>query len=240
MKAIENPLHRLNIGVDGCRAGWVACWRASETLKFQVFRAFEEIIGHFTDAIIAVDMPIGLPDTIGQGGRGPEALARQKLKGKSSSVFSMISRRAVIANADYAQTCRLAREDSTPARGISKQGFNILPKVRELDELLRANTKLLNNVFETHPELALAILTGAPVLEQKTKKDGQEKRIQIIKSFGLPIPGPLPRLSGAKPDDLIDAAICLLVAERIAKNIAQSFPAEPTLDRFGIPIAMWV
>ena len=227
------------IGVDGCKNGWVVCCHRENALQFQVFSSFEMIINHFPNAIIAVDMPIGLPDQIGIGGRGPEALARKVLKGKSSSIFSMISRRSVMADADYSETCRLARQDSTPPRGISKQGFNILPKVRELDQVLSANIELSKNIFETHPELALAILTGTPVMERKTTKDGQKKRIEIVNSFGLPMVEPLPRLSGAKPDDLIDAAICLLVAERISNGKASSFPAQPALDSQGIPIAMW-
>jgi pyridoxine kinase len=228
-----------HIGVDGCKAGWVACWRDVSTLKFGVFKTFIEITSQFPNAIIAVDMPIGLPDKIGEGGRGPEGLARKMLKGKSSSVFSMISRAAIVADTDYVETCRLARQNSTPPKGISQQGFNILPKVRELDQILRADNSLLEYVFESHPELALAVLTGAPVLEKKTQKGGQMKRIEILKTLGLPIVEHLPRLPGAKLDDLIDAAICLLVAERIASGQAQSFPSQPALDSFNIPIAIW-
>jgi threonine dehydratase len=227
------------IGVDGCKGGWVACWRGKTALEFEVFEGFDQIVRHFPRSTIAVDMPIGLPDAVGAGGRGPESLARKMLKGKSSSVFSMIARAAIDANANYAETCRLARLASTPPRGISKQGFNILPKVRELDQVLRADNGLLETVFETHPELALACLSGAPVLEKKTKKDGLIKRIEILKGLGLPIVDPLPRLSGAKPDDMIDAAVCLLVATRIAGGQAISFPAQPTLDSHGIPIAIW-
>ncbi len=227
------------VGVDGCKGGWVACWREERVLKFEVYTTFEKIVYHFPSAIIAVDMPIGLPDKIGAGGRGPEALARKILKRKSSSVFSMISRAAIEADVDYFETCRLARLDSTPPRGISKQGFNILPKVREVDRVVRTNASLMENTFETHPELALTIITGMPVLEKKTKKDGQMKRLAILTAFGLPIIGPLPHLSGAKLDDLIDSAICLLVAERIANGQATSFPAQPALDSLGVPIAIW-
>jgi pyridoxine kinase len=238
-QSIPKNFDAKHIGVDGCKGGWVACWREKGTLNFEVFKSFFEITRQFPTAIIAVDMPIGLPDKIGEGGRGPEAQARKMLKGKSSSVFSMISRAAILADTDYVETCRLARQDSTPPRGISQQGFNILPKVRELDQVLRADSGLLETVFETHPELALAVLTKAPVLESKTKKDGQMKRIEILKTLGLPIEKQLPRLTGAKLDDMLDAAICLIVAERIANGQAQSFPSQPALDSHGIPIAIW-
>jgi predicted RNase H-like nuclease len=47
------------------------------------------------DAVIAVDMPIGLPDFTARGGRGPETLVRPLLGERQSSVFSIPSRAAV-------------------------------------------------------------------------------------------------------------------------------------------------
>ena len=59
-------------GVDGCKAGWVAVIRNLEDaadLDLIVFPTFADIVGHTPHlAIVAVDMPIGLPDRIGPGG----------------------------------------------------------------------------------------------------------------------------------------------------------------------------
>ncbi|WP_246658873.1 DUF429 domain-containing protein [Mesorhizobium sp. J18] len=39
--------------------------------------------------MLAVDMPIGLPERTGKGGRGPENLVRLHLDERQSSVFSI-------------------------------------------------------------------------------------------------------------------------------------------------------
>ena len=83
------------VGVDGCPGGWVAVWRRDGKPSVQVFAAFAALIATFPDdAIVAVDMPIGLPDFSRRGGRGPEALVRPLLRQRQSSVFSIPSRAA--------------------------------------------------------------------------------------------------------------------------------------------------
>ena len=62
-------------GVDGCRAGWVAAFVRPDGDDVRVRN-----IQHFADVltaleapvIVAVDIPIGLPECIGPAGRGPE------------------------------------------------------------------------------------------------------------------------------------------------------------------------
>ena len=77
-------------------------------------------------------MPIGLPERTGYGGREAENCVRPLLGARQSSVFSVPSRAAVYAQ-DYAQACAVALSTSDPPRKISKQLFNIAPKIREVD-----------------------------------------------------------------------------------------------------------
>ena len=44
---------------------------------------------------------------------------------------------------------------------------------------------------------------------------------------------------GAKADDFLDACVMMLVAGRISRGEATSFPDPPLADRFGIPVAIW-
>ena len=88
-------------------------------------------------AVVAVDMPIGLPERVGAGGRAAENAVRPLLGARQSSVFSVPSRAAIYA-ADYREACRIAQATSEPPRKVSKQLFNIAPKIREVDEALRA------------------------------------------------------------------------------------------------------
>jgi threonine dehydratase len=225
------------IGVDGCKGGWVACRLQENALQFQVFSSFDLIINHFPNAIIAVDMPIGLPDTVGAGGRGPEGLIRPLLGARKSSVFSIPSRSAVYAET-YPEACTLAFETSEPRRKISKQGFFLFPKIREIDMILNAGVDLRSRVFETHPELVFRTIKNSPLEFPKKTEAGAHERTQLLRGFGLAIEA-WPKLKGAAQDDIIDAAACLVTATRIAIGQAQSFPAEPALDSFQIPIAIW-
>ena len=92
-------------------------------------------------ALVAVDIPIGLPDRIGPGGRGPERAIRPLLGARQSSVFSVPPRAAIYA-ADFAAACAAALAASEPPRKVSKQLFMIAPKIREVDALLRADRRV--------------------------------------------------------------------------------------------------
>ena len=91
-----------------------------------------------TPAVIAVDIPIGLP-AHSFGGRSPDNAVRKLLKTGGSSVFPVPSRRAVFAEPGpfpdmearrkaHQHTCAVAEATSTPSKRISIFTFGILPK----------------------------------------------------------------------------------------------------------------
>ena len=92
-------------------------------------------------AIVAVDMPIGLPKCRPRRRTAAENAVRPLLGARQSSVFSVPSRAAIYAG-DYSQACQVAQETSEPPRKVSKQLFNIAPKIREVDTVLRADAAL--------------------------------------------------------------------------------------------------
>src|ERR1051326_5359417 len=71
-------------GVDGCSRGWLVVLLHSSGTQVRIpgvvrdFSAVIDLPEH--PAIVAVDMPIGLPERIGLDGRGPEAAVRKILK----------------------------------------------------------------------------------------------------------------------------------------------------------------
>src|SRR6476659_10058646 len=143
-------------GVDGCAGGWIAAF-----VRPQGGEASVRIVARFTEvlaaperpAIVAVDMPIGLPERVGAGGRAAENSVRPLLGARQSSVFSVPSRAAIYAGG-YGEACRIAQLTSEPPRKVSKQLFNIAAKIREVDEALRAAPDAAGRGFEVHPELA--------------------------------------------------------------------------------------
>ena len=79
-------MHLAVAGVDGCKAGWIAVWReAAKAPAVAVFPSFAGLLSALpAETIIAVDMPIGLPDLAAKGGRGPESLVRPLLGERQS------------------------------------------------------------------------------------------------------------------------------------------------------------
>jgi predicted RNase H-like nuclease len=253
------------VGVDGCKAGWIAVIRQSEATPLcRVFAEFAALIDAVpTTATIAVDMPIGLPERSGKGGRGPEALVRPLLGGRQSSVFSIPSRAAVYAetaefasleerHAAHRRACEVALATSEPSRKVSIQAFGIFPKIRELDRLLRAKPDLARRVVESHPEVAFWLLNGRRELanpkkakagrgEMRPVPAGMEERRALLARNGydrafLDRKAP----PGAAADDFLDACAMALVAERVAAGLALSFPDPPGIDVFGLPVAIRV
>ena len=136
-------------GVDGCPVGWIVALvrPAADEVRIEVVPRFADVLSGASPAIVAVDIPIGLPERSGHGGRAAENAVRPLLGARQSSVFSVPSRAAIEA-LDYAQACSIAFATSDPPRRMSKQLFMIAPKIREVDAVLRADAALRATVFE--------------------------------------------------------------------------------------------
>lgn len=234
-------------GVDGCKAGWVAVIRNLDDpaeLKLIVVPTFADIVG-FTPhlVIIAVDMPIGLPDRIGPGGRGPEKAARKHLGMRQSSVFTVPSRAAVYED-EYLKACATALATSEPPKKVSKQCFFLFPKIREIDALM--SPELEARVHEVHPELAFWRLNGKAEMslpkkvKSRANPAGLDQRRDLLVSKGLLkefLDQTPPR--GCGRDDLLDAAANSLIAERIFSGTAEPFPKDFQRDERGLRMAIW-
>src|SRR5262245_57622672 len=235
-------------GVGGCPTGWVVAFARAD---LQEARA--RLLTRFIDvpaaaeapAIIAVDIPIVLPERAGYGGRAAENAVRPLLGARQSSVFSVPSRSAIAAD-DYREACHIALLTSEPPRKVSKQLFMLAPKIREVDTALRADATLAQRVFEVHPELAFWRLNGEAALSEPKKvksrpyEPGLALRRKLLARAGLAaeVVGASPP-KGAGPDDLIDALACAAIARRIHAGVARPFPDPPEHDALGLTMAIW-
>src|SRR5258705_7759870 len=69
-------------GVDGCRAGWIAAFVRPQggEVRMRVVPRFAEVTAaREAPAIIAVDIPIGLPEQAGRRGGAPHHRGRPPL-----------------------------------------------------------------------------------------------------------------------------------------------------------------
>ncbi|WP_347710376.1 DUF429 domain-containing protein [Ancylobacter sp. WKF20] len=244
-------------GVDGCRGGWVAVIVAPDgAMSARRLTALTDLIDAPSPPdIIAIDMPIGLPERVEAKGRAPERLVRPLLGGRQSSVFSMPARAAVYASVDpavaeearYRHACDVARATSTPPKAVAKQAFHIFPKIIEIDTLLRARPALQTRLYECHPEVSFRMLNGAPLDVPKKVKNaphapGLALRRTLLEAAGFPpalLSAAHARALSVGADDLIDAAAAAWTAHRLARGEAVSFPAPPERDALGLPIAIW-
>ncbi|KGF66859.1 hypothetical protein LL06_25705 [Hoeflea sp. BAL378] len=244
--ALQTPDGTL-AGVDGCRAGWIALVRApGDTRPRLMVRArFADLVDELgPGAILAVDMPMGLPARISGPGRGPEQAIRRYLGARQSSVFCIPARAAVEAPT-YLEACALALETSGPPRKVSKQAFFLFGKILEIDRMLRADPGLRDRIFECHPEFAFCRLNSMAAMATPKKIRGAvnpagiAERIAVLVRHGIEpgifADGP-PR--GAAMDDLVDAAVNLVMAGRHAAGLTTPFPADPARDAHGILIAI--
>lgn len=235
-------------GVDGCKGGWIAAIASDDRSQAPLIRVLPRFADLFTGEtvpdLVTVDMPIGLPDQVQGSGRGREQAVRALLGDRQSSVFSIPARQAVEAT-DYREACALALAASDPPRKVSKQGFYLFPKIREIDGLLRSEPGLRERVFEIHPELAFRTMRGAPLLHPKKIKGvvnpaGLAERRSLLVAAGIPAETADSRPPrGAAADDLLDALAALVVARHIAAGRGRPFPDPPGRDSHGLPIAIW-
>lgn len=219
-------------GVDGCRVGWVMVARelGSGALTVDVGACWRELPdGH---AAVAIDMPIGLSE---DGPRGCDSLARKLLGRRASSVFPPPAR-AMLDHATYPQANDWGK---ARGRGLSKQAWNLMPRIRDLDGALRTEDQ--DRVYEAHPELAFARLNGGAPPPPKRLAEGLAARRKLLRRAGLDgvasLLRNLPR--GVAADDLLDAAVLTLTAERILRGEAIRLGGTPERDRRGLRMEIW-
>lgn len=228
------------MGLDGCKAGWAGVMvdlNGIEAPRRAVFERFQDAFD-WGAQVIAVDMPIGFEDQPSSPpGRPCEREARQLLGARRSSIFPSPLRIALSAS-DYEQANQFNR--AAGGTGLSKQAFNLFAKIREVDAVMTPDLSR-GVVFETHPEVSFTVLAGAPASYRKKTAEGRQERLALLTRAGLPEalfePHPF-KSSLCAPDDLIDAGLCVLTAQRIAAGEARSFPEAPPQDARGLIMAI--
>jgi len=241
-------------GVDGCRGGWVVVSIEHKSGKFR--KHYVRLCPTFADilaldpkpAVIAIDMPIGLLDTPQAGGRDCDRQARKLLGRRASSIFSPPTRPMLKAT----------RYEQVRRQGLSIQSFNILPKIREVDQLMIP--ELQQRIYEAHPELAFMALAGRPMKYNKKTREGREERQKVLESIfhrrnkKSPFTSPfekggkreaqgdfyqrLPHTQAAS-DDILDAHVLAWTALRIRSGKANRLPTHPSADAKGLRMEIW-
>jgi len=230
-------------GLDGTKAGWVAVlWKGPGTMgRAEAITDFETFIADSSDfSAIAIDVPIGLLDEATPGGRDCDRAARRGLgHPKGSSVFSPPVRRTLVAKS-YDEAKRLNAPSSDFGIKVSIQAYSILPKIREIDGLMRP--ELQKRIYEAHPELSFCLMNDRkPMLSRKSKSEGRSERLAALRPL---IANAHQLVDGrkeyaAKHDDVIDAMAMAWTAWRIANGQAEVVPGTAQIDNRGLKMQIW-
>lgn len=238
----------LVVGVDGCRAGWIAVARGTKALEYRVHPTFAELLQAWPSAArVFVDIPIGLPSRA-RPSRRCDTEARQRLgPGRASSVFSPPCREAA-----RAATLSLAREINLRevGRSLSAQAWGICQKIVEVDDLLGNDPALVHRVNEVHPELLFwALNDGRAMQHPKKSRDGALERMTLIRRLEPRAPELIERVlsehrrTQVSRDDVVDALAAMLTAGAGNEkdwNPGITVPSDPEVDDIGLPVCMWI
>ncbi len=209
-------------GLDGCADGWVVVTLVNG--KVSDVEVVATLDGVADDgAILGVDMPIGLLDT---PVRDADAAARTRLRGQASSVFNAPPRSVLdgyLAGEILDHETASARSRTAIGKGISQQSWALVPKIAEVDAVVRHGREVL----EVHPEVAFAEVIG-DVLPRKRSWAGVAMRSRLLVHLGIELPSRFPG-DRCPPDDVLDAAICAWVADGVAQGLpALIYPERPS------------
>jgi predicted RNase H-like nuclease len=223
------------LGVDACRRGWIAIAAEDGVTGAYFARDIEALIARAeTDgpiAVVAVDMPIGLPD---RSLRQADVLARAAIGPLWPSVFMTPVREALLA-ADHAAASAINRE--LTGQGISIQAFALKPKLLQVERWARRTAA---RVVEIHPEVCFARLAGAPLTERKSSWAGAERRRALLAGAGVTIAGDLGGAGAyAAVDDVLDAGAAAWAARQVLRGRARPIPDPPEIFSDGWACAIW-
>ena len=229
------------VGVDGCRAGWLAIGlEVEDNWQVNTFPDVSSLWDHHRWAsLILIDIPIGLK-TDGRAERRCDPQARKLLGPRRSSVFPAPCRGSIYAQS-YQEACDVNQR--LTGKRLSVENWNIIPKIREVDCLLSDEVSAREHIREIHPELCFWGLAGRPMQHAKKRSEGLSERTQLLQSI---YPGTADivahalstyRRKDVARDDILDALAAAVTGLMGGHNLA-SIPQEPEFDERGLQMEM--
>ena len=223
------------LGVDACKAGWVAIAVGAGPPVAYVAGTIDALVSKVEEdgpvGLVAIDIPIGLPDA---GRRAADGLARRLIGPRASSVFTTPVR-AAIGAPDHETAVEVNRR--LAGEGVSRQAFGLKEKLLQVERFALTGQF---RVIEVHPEVCFAYMNEGPLTSGKATWAGAEHRRRLLARNGIELVGDL-GLAGlnAGVDDVLDAGAAAWTAARALAGHATSLPDPPEHFSDGWPAAIW-
>ncbi len=223
---------RAVVGIDACRAGWFAVILRGANASGLHLNSLDELRVHIPNAAgIAIDIPLTLPT---RGRREADVLAK-RLMGRRHSVVFFTPPLAALEASDHATASQINRE--LTGHGLSQQAYALRTKIFEAREWLPSAHA---PVWEAHPEVSFAAMTGSPILFPKRTWAGARLRTKALHDEGIVISEADPEAANIAADDVLDAAAAAWTARRCLTGRAISLPEAPGRpDRRGVVPAIF-
>lgn len=240
-KPVTQPDGFTAYGVDGCRSGWFVVRVSPDgSLRYCVAESIEDVVAGAaeTDRVF-IDIPIGLPND--EHERRCDKEARAILKAPRASSVFRAPVRTVFTARDHKHAGDLSAE--VTGKRLTQQAWGIVPKIRQVDEMLRGSAKARRIVREIHPEVCFWGLAGKAMLRRKQRMPGFDERLAVLNRL-WPAIGKLVdcvlrytlRKDVAR-DDILDAVVAALVACQPDSEL-RTVPSTPEIDECGLPMEM--
>lgn len=221
------PAPPVVLGVDGCRGGWIGALVQDGAVRWEWFADAAAVLA-VPAAVIGIDIPIGLPTA---GYRECDRAAREVLRTARNSVFFTPVRGVLDATTYPAAN---ARSRELTGKGLAKQTWHILDRVRDVDEALGDPPD--RRVVEVHPEVSFRRLDPR-VSAGKKSASGAGQRIRALGDW-LDVDAALGDVpAGPSLDDALDALVAAWSAQRWQDGRATVLPTDdPPVDERGRPM----
>ena len=227
------------LGIDGSKGGWIAVKQCLNHEDHTEIDFRENLIELLTPDIklAIIDMPVGLDKNPQKGGRLVDKEARKILDKRKSSIFNAPIRDVLKAKS-YNEANTISKNKGL---GISKQSWNLIPKINELDQILQI--KIRPQIYESHPELCFQIMNDGALKFSKKEKLGIKERKNILIKNGFDkkfLDNNLKKNKNFHSDDFLDACALSWTAKRIINEQNINLPEDPEKDELGIIMQMKV
>jgi predicted RNase H-like nuclease len=204
------------LGIDWAKRGWVGVvLRDASPVEVLASRDIATLVTRVQDAaVVAVDMPIGLPVK----SREADSLARAFVGRRRHSVF-MTPPREVLEAGSYSDANTTAEQ--LIGKRISQQAWALRKNIKVVEALAALDER----VIEVHPEVSFREMAGYELKYAKTTWNGQHARRSLLTSEDIDLRDDLAEAGVMPVADILDAAAAAWSARRYARGTSRSFPA---------------
>jgi predicted RNase H-like nuclease len=192
-------------------------------------------------AMVAIDVPIGLPPTVGL--RSCDREARGCLGSRWMCVFEPPDRQLFGADFEAARAIVHARRALDPlAHVLTQQGLRIMDKIAAVDGALEQDPSRSAWLLEVHPEVSFRRMSGHD-LARKKSSSGKAQRRGLLRASFVDLDDRLDAVPWRRRDvgydDMLDSYAALWSALRFVRGAHLELGGEERDER-GLPMRMIV